>query len=87
MKRVLQASVGVVVEASVISGPDVHYPEEKLLAQLFSIWNNLSIYALSQEVLIQAFSCSPFYIRILKWTKFSTKGPSCQYVIKNSMYP
>ena len=30
----------------VISGPDVHYPEEKLLTQLFSIKNNLSIYTL-----------------------------------------
>ena len=34
------------MEVSVISGPDVHYPEEKLLAQLFSIESNLSIYAL-----------------------------------------
>ena len=31
----MRASVGVVVEVSVISGPDVHYPEEKLLTQLF----------------------------------------------------
>ena len=26
--------------------PEVHYPEEKLLIQLFSIKSNLSIYAL-----------------------------------------
>ena len=39
----LGASVGVAVE---VSGPDVHYPEEKLLTQLFSIKNNLSIYTL-----------------------------------------
>ena len=30
----------------VISGPEVHYPEEALLIQLFLIENNLSIYAL-----------------------------------------
>ena len=30
----------------VVSRPDVHYPEEALLAQLFSVKNNLSIYAL-----------------------------------------
>ena len=29
-----------------VSGPDVHYPEEKLVTQLFSIESNLSIYAL-----------------------------------------
>ena len=61
-------------EASVIS---VHYSGEKLLTQLFSTENNLSIYALKQELLIQAFSkfhnCSPFYIRVLKWTKFFEK--------------
>ena len=34
-------------EVSVISRPEVHYPEEKLLTQLFSIENNLSIHALS----------------------------------------
>ena len=33
-------------EVSVVSGPDVHYPEEALLTQLFSIKSNLSIYAL-----------------------------------------
>ena len=33
-------------EVSVVSGPDVHYPEEKLLTHLFSIENNLSIYTL-----------------------------------------
>ena len=33
-------------EVSVISGPEVHYPEEKLLTQLFSIESNLSIYTL-----------------------------------------
>ena len=50
---------------SVILGPEVlevHYPEEKLLIQLFSIESNLSIYALSRELLILALSCSPFYI-------------------------
>ena len=34
---------------SVVSGPavlELHYPEEKLLIQLFSIKSNLSIYAL-----------------------------------------
>ena len=62
----------------VVSGPDVHYPEEALLNQLFSVENNFSIYTLSQELLIQAFSCSPFYICILKWTKFFVKGTSLQ---------
>ena len=38
--------MGMVVEVSVMSGPDVRYPEEKLLTQLFSIESNLSIYAL-----------------------------------------
>ena len=57
----------------VVLGPDVHYPEEALLIQLFLIKSNLSIYALLQELLIQAFSCSPFYIRILKWTNFFHK--------------
>ena len=33
------------MEVSVISGPDVRYPEEKLLTQLFSIKSNLSVYA------------------------------------------
>ena len=33
-------------EDSVILGREVHYPEEKLLTQLFSIESNLSIYAL-----------------------------------------
>ena len=42
--------------------PEVYYPEEKLLTQLFLIKSNLSIYALLRELLIQAFSCSPFYI-------------------------
>ena len=32
-------------EVSVVSRPEVHYPEEKLLTQLFSIENNLSIRA------------------------------------------
>ena len=41
--KALRASVGVAVE---VSGPDVHYSGEKLLTQLFSIENNLSIYAL-----------------------------------------
>ena len=50
------------VEVSVISGPDVRYPEAKLLIQLFSIKNNFSIHALWQELLILALSCSPFYI-------------------------
>ena len=36
-------------EVSIISGPDVHYSGEKLSTQLFSIENNLSIYALSIE--------------------------------------
>ena len=66
--------MGVGKEASVIF---VHYSGEKLLSQLFSTENNFSIYALLQELLIQAFSrfhnCSPFYIRILKWTKFFEK--------------
>ena len=56
-------------EVSVISGPDIHYSGEKLLTQLFSIENNLSIYALSRELLIQAFSCSPFYIIYNKMDK------------------
>ena len=60
--------------ASLCFAADVHYSGEKLLTQLFSIKNNLSIHALSQELLIQAFSrfrnCSPFYMCILKWTKF-----------------
>ena len=43
MEWALHASVGVAVE---VFGPDVHYPEEKLLAQLFLIKSNLSIYAL-----------------------------------------
>ena len=38
MEWALHASVGVVVEVSVISGPDVHYSGEKLLTQLFSIY-------------------------------------------------
>ena len=54
---------------AVVSGPDVHYSGEKLLTQLFSIENNLSIYALSRELLIQAFSCSPFYIIYNKMDK------------------
>ena len=33
-------------KVSVISGSEVHYPEEKLLTQLFSTENNFSIYAL-----------------------------------------
>ena len=33
-------------EVSVISGPDIHYPEENLLIRIFSIESNLSIYAL-----------------------------------------
>ena len=33
-------------EVSVVSGPEVHYHEEMLLTQLFSIENNLSIYAI-----------------------------------------
>ena len=37
-------------EVSVVSGPEVHHPEEKLLIQFFSIENNFSIYALSQEL-------------------------------------
>ena len=53
-------------EVFVISGPDVHYPAEKLLTQLFLIKSNLSIYALSRELLIQAFSCSPFYYVLYK---------------------
>ena len=76
------------MEVSIISGPglhpcftpDVHYSGEKLLTQLFSIENNLSIYTLLQELLIQAFSrlhnCSPFYMCILKWTKFLEKRTS-----------
>ena len=34
-------------EVSVISRPEVHYPEENLLTQLFSIENNFSIHTLS----------------------------------------
>ena len=48
----------------VVSGPDVHYPEEALLAQLFSIESNLSFFVLSRKLLIQAFSCSSFYTYI-----------------------
>ena len=44
------------MEVFVISGPDFHYSGEKLLTQLFSVENNLSIHALSQELLIQAFN-------------------------------
>ena len=74
--------MGVAVD---VSGPglhsrfayDVHYSGEKLLSQLFSTENNLSNYALSQALLIQAFSrfrnCSPFYVHILKWTEFFKK--------------
>ena len=41
-------TVGVVVEVSVVSGPDVHYLGEGLLTQLFFLnKNNLSIYTLS----------------------------------------
>ena len=43
-KQVLHAPVGVGKE---ISGPYVHYSGEEVLSQLFSIENNLSIYALS----------------------------------------
>ena len=49
MEQALRTSVGVVEEVylgEVVSGPEVHYPEEALLTQLFSIKNNLSIYAL-----------------------------------------
>ena len=51
MERVLQGSYGALLHASVevvvqVLGPDVHYPEKKLLTQLFLIENNLSIYAL-----------------------------------------
>ena len=56
-------------EVSVVSGPEVHYPEEALLTQLFSIESNLSIYALSQELLILALSCCPFYIIYNKMDK------------------
>ena len=88
MKRVLRESVGVAVE---VSGPgrhprltpDVRYLVEGLLTQLFSTENNFSIRALSQELLIQAFSrfcnCSPFYIHILKWTKFFEKRTSAPW--------
>ena len=69
-----QTSVGVGKEATVVS---VHYSGEKLLSPVFSTENNFSIYALSRELLIQTFSrfhnCSPFYICILKWTKFFEK--------------
>ena len=38
----------VIEELEAVVGPlDVHYPEEKLLTQLFLIESNLSIYALS----------------------------------------
>ena len=50
------------MEVSVVSGPDVHYLREGLSTQLFSVENNLSIHSLSQELLVQAFSCFPFYI-------------------------
>ena len=51
MERVLQGPYGAQLHASVevvveVLGPDVHYPEEKLLAQLLLIENNLSIYTL-----------------------------------------
>ena len=61
------------MEVSVISGPDVHCSGEKLLTPLFSIENNFSVYALSREILIQAFSrfhnCSPFLYTHIKMDK------------------
>ena len=57
------------VRVAVISGFDFHYSGEKLLSQLFSTENNFSIHALSRELLIQAFSCSPFYIIYNKMDK------------------
>ena len=74
MEQALGASVGVVVEVSVVSGPDVHYLGEGLSTQLFLNENNLSIYALSRELLIQAFSCSPFYITHNKMDKVFREG-------------
>ena len=51
----------------------IRVPKEKLISQPFLIENNLSIYDLSQELLIQAFSrfhnCSPFYITYIKVDK------------------
>ena len=52
-----------------VSGLDVHYSGEKLLSQLFSTENNLSIYALSIYAFSRFCNCSPFYIRMLKWTE------------------
>ena len=49
MERALHASVEGAEEVylgEVISGPDVHYPEEAVLTQLFSIKNNLSTHSL-----------------------------------------
>ena len=59
------------MEVSVVSGPDVHYSGEKilLLTQLFLNENNLSTHSLKRELLIQAFSCSPFYIAYNKMDK------------------
>ena len=72
------------MEVSVVLGPEVHYLEEALLTQLFSIENNLSVYALYQELLIQAFSCSPFYIiynkmdKVFREEDLIPKGPVLQ---------
>ena len=79
MERVLHASVGVVVKVSVVSGPDVHYLGEGLLTQLFLNKNNLSSYALLRELLVQAFSCSPFYIIYNKMDKVFREPPSGEF--------
>ena len=50
MEWALHASVGVAVE---VSGPDVRYLGERLLTKLFLNKNNLLIYALLRELLIQ----------------------------------
>ena len=54
-------------------GPlEVHYPEEKLLTQLFSTENNFSIHML----LILVLSCSPFYMIYNKMDKVFCEPPS-----------
>ena len=70
----LHTSVGVAVKVSVISGPDVHYLGEGLLTQLFLNENTSQSIALSQELLIQAFSCSPFYIPSNKMVNIFQEG-------------
>ena len=60
---------GSLLPSWVVVGVEPYFPEEGLLTQLFLNDNNLSIYYLSRELLIQAFSCSPFYITYNKMDK------------------